>query len=143
MPKRGEARSSGFTLWRYVIFMMLDSWRCISNPQGEVLKYASPDGVIQYPNHTKRVLGGGWYKDNQSNACPDELHEYDGTKHLAYLNYDDNGHGGAHIQNMSDKYWDLVLPHSHLGERLYVEKLLVSDGVCYTRMFQSEISSRH
>ena len=74
-------------------------------PRGSV-ENASPGG---HPDHTKRVMGGG-SKGSQSNACPDELHEYDGTKHLAYLNYDHYGHGGAHIQNMSDKYWDLEYP---------------------------------
>ena len=114
----------------------------LQSPRGSV-ENVSPGvshGLLQ---PYQKGIGRGWYKDNQSNACPDELHEYDGTKHLAYLNYDHYGHGGARIENMSDKYWDLVLPHSHLGERLYVEKLLVSDGVCYTRMFQSEISFRH
>ena len=52
----------------------------------------------------------GGSKGSQSNAPPDELHEYGGTKHLAYLNYDHYGHGGTHIQNMSDKYWDFVYP---------------------------------
>ena len=61
------------------------------------------------PTTPKGSWGGG-SKGSQSNACPDELHEYDGTKHLAYLNYDHYGHGGAHIQNMSDQYWDLEYP---------------------------------
>ena len=79
---------------------------------------ASPGG---HPNHTKRLMEGG-PKDSQSNACPDELRGYDGTKYLIYLSYDHYGHGGIekiegtqkyatyHIQNMSDKYWDFVYP---------------------------------
>ena len=75
-----------------------------------------------FPQPHQKGVGRGWYKDNQSNACPDELREYDGTKYLIHLNHDYYGHGGIekiegtpeyatyHIQNMSDKYWDFVYP---------------------------------
>ena len=84
-----------------------------------MLKILSAEETTQ--PHQKGDLGGvsngGW-----SNACPDELHEDDGEKYWIYLSHDYYGHGGIdktkgtqeyatyHIQNTSDKYWDLVYP---------------------------------
>ena len=65
---------------------------------------------------------GGGSNGSQRNACPDQLHDDDGAKHLIYLSYDYYGHGGIDkiegtqecatydIRDMSDQYWDFVYP---------------------------------
>ena len=78
-------------------------------PRGSV-ESASPGVSYEFPQPHQKGVGRGWYKDNQSNACPDELREYDDTKQMVYSNYDHHGHGGTRIQNTSDKYWDFVYP---------------------------------
>ena len=81
----------------------------LQSPRGSV-ENANPGVSHEFPQPHQKGVGRGWYKDNQSNACPDELHEYDGTKQMVHLNYDHCGHGGIRIQNMSDEYWELVSP---------------------------------
>ena len=108
---------------RNVIFSVLESWRCISNLQGEVLKILSAEETPQ--PHQKGDLGGvsngGW-----SNACPDELHEDDGARYWIYLSHDYYGHGGIDETKGTQEYanhpeyeWQLLglgSSHSHLGE---------------------------